>query len=151
MTNSESRRLAGRTAIVTGAARGIGLAIAERLGREGANVVVGDIDVDVARDALAAAGGSLSGFAQKLDVTHEEDTAAIVAVAEERFGRVDILVNNAAILDMTPYDELTMAQFHRVLAVNLDSVLTMTRAAVPAIERPIPRLRLCHSTGPSRA
>ena len=135
MTNSDGRRLAGRTAIVTGAARGIGLAIAERLGREGANVVVGDIDSDVAKDALAAAGGGLSWFAQHVDVTREEDATAIVAAAEERFGRVDILVNNAAILDQTPYDDLTMDLFHKVLAVNLDSVLTMTRAAVPAIER----------------
>ncbi|MHA1566026.1 MAG: SDR family NAD(P)-dependent oxidoreductase [Alphaproteobacteria bacterium] len=128
-----SGALAGRTAIITGAARGIGLAIAKRLGEAGANVVVGDIDLDVARDALKDA--DFDCLVEPLDVTREEDGPRIVDAALARFGRVDILVNNAAILDMTGFDELTMARFHAVLAVNLDSVLTMTKAAVPAIAR----------------
>jgi len=123
--------LAGRTAIITGAARGIGLEIAKRFGGAGANVVVGDVDFEVARDALANVG--FDCVVERLDVTREEDARGIVEAARARFGRVDILVNNAAILDMTSYEALTMAQFRAVLAVNLDSVLTMTKAAVPAI------------------
>ncbi len=123
--------LAGRTAIITGAARGIGLEIAKRFGAAGADVVVGDIDFEVARDALANVG--FDCLVERLDVTREEDARGIVEAARARFGRVDILVNNAAILDMTSYEALTMAQFRAVLAVNLDSVLTMTKAAVSAI------------------
>ncbi len=128
-----SGKLQGRTAIVTGAARGIGLAIAQRLGSEGASIVVGDIDDAVAKDALA--GRDFPHLVQCLDVSREADAGDLVAAAEERFGRVDILVNNAAILDSTPYDQLSMDVFRQVLAVNLEGVLMMTRAAVPAIER----------------
>ncbi len=113
-----TERLQGRTAIVTGAARGIGLAIAQRLGGEGANVVVGDIDECVARDAFA--GSDFPHLVQRLDVSRETDAADLVATAEERFGCVDIVVNNAAILDTTPYDELTMDVFRQVLSVNRD-------------------------------
>ena len=126
-----SGALAERTAIVTGAARGIGLEIAKRLGAAGARVVVGDIDLAVAREAVKDVG--FDCLAVPLDVTSEDDARALVEAALTHFGRVDILVNNAAILDMTGYDALTMARFHSVLAVNLDSVLTMTKAAVPAI------------------
>ena len=126
-------RLQGRTAIVTGAARGIGLAIAKRLGHEGANVVAGDIDDAVATDALT--GSDFPHAVERLDVTKESEAANIVARAEDRFGRVDILVNNAAILDMTPLADLTMEVFHKVLAVNLDSVLMVTRATIPAMRR----------------
>ncbi len=130
---SAAGQLRGRTALVTGAGRGIGLAIARRLGREGANIVVGDIDADVAKDALADS--DFPHLVQPLDVRDEAQAAAFVAAAEQRFGTVDIIVNNAAVLDMTPFTDLTMDRFHKVLAVNLDSVLTMTQAAVPAIER----------------
>ncbi len=132
---SGEKRLAGRAAIVTGAARGIGLAIAGRLAREGASVMIGDLDVEVAAQAVADWDDDLSVAVHGLDVTKEEQVAEVVATAEERFGRLDILVNNAAILDMTAYEDLSLEAFHRVLSVNLDSVLTMTRAAVPAIER----------------
>jgi NAD(P)-dependent dehydrogenase (short-subunit alcohol dehydrogenase family) len=127
------RRLSGKVALVTGGARGIGRAIAARLVAEGAEVLVADIDGEVAEATALELGAAALGTA--LDITSEDQAAATVALAEARFGRLDILVNNAAILDMTPYDELTYARFSEVLRVNLDGALLCTMAAVPALER----------------
>ena len=126
--------LRGRAAIVTGAARGIGLAIAERLLRDGASVLVGDLDADVAERALAERCRDLPWLVKQLDVTRDDQAVSVVGAAQEHFGRVDILVNNAAILDMSAFDDLSMDVFHHVISVNLDSVLNMSRAAVPAME-----------------
>jgi NAD(P)-dependent dehydrogenase (short-subunit alcohol dehydrogenase family) len=130
MTNG---RLAGKTALVTGGARGIGRAIAARFVAEGASVLIADIDGDLAAAIAGVLGASALGTT--LDITSEAQAAAAVALAEERFGRLDILVNNAAILDMTPYDELTHARFAEVVRVNLDGALICTLAAVPALVR----------------
>ncbi|UCH24949.1 MAG: SDR family oxidoreductase [Trueperaceae bacterium] len=127
--------LAGKVAIVTGGARGIGLATAERLARAGATVVIGDID---GNDAVAAADAlrpELNVHAQRLDITDERSTASVVATVEERFGRLDILINNAAIHDLSPFDELSYRRFGEVMRANLDGALLMSMAAVPAIER----------------
>jgi NAD(P)-dependent dehydrogenase (short-subunit alcohol dehydrogenase family) len=126
-------RLAGKTALVTGGARGIGRAIAARFVAEGASVLIADIDGDLATAIAGVLGASTLGTT--LDITAEAQAAAAVALAEERFGRLDILVNNAAILDMTPYDELTHARFAEVVRVNLDGALICTLAAVPALVR----------------
>ena len=127
------RRLIGKVALVTGGARGIGQAIAARFVAEGASVLIADIDGALAATAAGALGSGALGTA--LDITSEDQAAAAVALTEKQFGRLDILVNNAAVLDMTPYDELTYARFAAVLRVNLDGALICTLAAVPAIVR----------------
>jgi NAD(P)-dependent dehydrogenase (short-subunit alcohol dehydrogenase family) len=129
------RRLAGKVAVVTGGARGIGQAIARRFLAEGARVVIADIDGDVAAETARALGPETKVLGQTLDITRTEQAAATVALAEARFGRLDILVNNAAILDISPFEELTHARFSEVLRVNLDGALICTMAAVPAIVR----------------
>ena len=131
----KDRRLDGKVALITGGARGIGLAIARRFVAEGAKVLIGDIDGAEATAAAAAIGPESDVFGHALDITKEEQIAATVGETEGRFGRLDILVNNAAILDMTTWDELTYARFGEVLRVNLDGALLCAMAAVPALER----------------
>jgi NAD(P)-dependent dehydrogenase (short-subunit alcohol dehydrogenase family) len=130
---SKEKRLSGKVALVTGGARGIGLAIATRFVAEGAKVAIADIDGAV--EAAAALGPESEVFGHMLDITREEQVAATVGEVQTRFGRLDILVNNAAILDMTTWDELTYTRFQEVLRVNLDGALLCAMAAVPALER----------------
>jgi NAD(P)-dependent dehydrogenase (short-subunit alcohol dehydrogenase family) len=132
---AQDRRLEGRVALVTGGARGIGLAIATRFVAEGAKVVIGDMDGAEAVAAAAAIGPESDVLGYALDITRPDQTATAVGEAESRYGRLDILVNNAAILDMTTWDELTYARFQEVLRVNLDGALLCAMAAVPALER----------------
>jgi NAD(P)-dependent dehydrogenase (short-subunit alcohol dehydrogenase family) len=132
---AKDRRLEGRVALVTGGARGIGRAIAARFATEGAKVLIGDIDGAEATAAAAAIGPTSDVLGHRLDITQEDQVAATVAAAERRFGRLDILVNNAAVLDMTTWEELTYARFQEVLRVNLDGALLCAMAAVPALER----------------
>jgi NAD(P)-dependent dehydrogenase (short-subunit alcohol dehydrogenase family) len=132
---SKEKRLSGRVALVTGGARGIGLAIATRFVAEGAKVVIADIDGAEAASAAAALGSEGEVFGHCLDITKEEEIAATVGEAQTRFGRLDILINNAAIQDMTTWDELTYTHFSEVLRVNLDGALLCAMAAVPALER----------------
>ena len=132
---AKDRRLEGRVALVTGGARGIGLAIATRFVAEGAKVVIGDIDVDEVQAAAKALGAGDDVLAHALDVTREQEIAAAVSEAETRFGRLDILVNNAAIQDMTTWDDLTYTHYQEVLRINLDGALLCSMMAVPALER----------------
>ncbi|MFO1037350.1 MAG: SDR family oxidoreductase [Geminicoccaceae bacterium] len=132
------RRLVDRVAIVTGSARGLGLAIATRLLQEGCRVLVCDVDGD---ELEAAAGGLVATFgaeavlSRRADVSKAEDAAMLVAAAEERWGRLDIVVNNAGIADFSPLSTITGADLDQVMAVNLDSVLLVTRAALPLLQR----------------
>ena len=132
---SKEERLNGKVALVTGGARGIGLAIATRFVAEGAKVVIGDIDGFEAAKVAAALGKDSRVVGKALDITDEEQIGPFVADVEERFGQLDILVNNAAILDMTTWDELTYRRFLEVMQVNLDGALLCAMAAVPALER----------------
>ena len=103
---------------------------------EGAHVLLSDIDDDVlaiAAEDLAAAG--LSVAATRSDVADPASAAAMADAAHARWGRIDILVNNAAISDDTPIDDLTDERWRHVLAVNLDSVLHCTRAALPSLRK----------------
>jgi NAD(P)-dependent dehydrogenase (short-subunit alcohol dehydrogenase family) len=119
--------LAGRVALVTGAARGIGEAIARLLAARGASVVLADIDGDVARgvaDDLAREGADCLAVAT--DITDEASIAALAKSIAARWGRLDVVVNNAAILDATPLAQLTRARFERVSQVNQDGALWVT-------------------------
>lgn len=128
--------LAGRTALVTGAASGIGRATAQALAREGASVLVADIDAAGAETVAAgivAAGGR--AHAVRCDVTRPEDVAGMVAAALERFGgRLDCAVNNAGItVPGGLLHEITPECWHQQLAVNLTGVFLCLRAELPVM------------------
>jgi pyridoxal 4-dehydrogenase len=123
--------VAGRTAIVTGAAQGIGAAIAAQLAEGGATVVVADINHEGA-SAVAGTLGS-SGIALWVDVGDEASVAALHAAVLERTGRIDILVNNAAIVPFTAWDDVDFAEWRRIMRVNLDGVYLMSRASSAAM------------------
>jgi 2-dehydro-3-deoxy-L-rhamnonate dehydrogenase (NAD+) len=123
-------RFTGRTAIVTGAARGIGLAIATRLAAEGARVSLWDVDGDAARARATELGSQ--HVAQAVDITDEAAVAGAAAATIAAFGQVDILVNNAGILGpVAPLWEQDPASFRRVLDVNITGMFLVSRAIVP--------------------
>jgi len=129
-------RLSDRVAIVTGAAQGIGRAYALRFAREGAHVVVADLREEQAR-AVAAECAKLGpeALAARVDVADEASTQALAARTREKFGRVDVLVNNAAIYYDLDRTENTLAYFNRVLSVNLTGAWLMSRAVEPIMKR----------------
>ena len=118
-------RLKNKVAIVTGSARGMGRVFALRLAKEGAKVTVCDVlDCAPVAKEIEALGGQ--ALALKTDVSSEKDTAAMAQKTVDRFGRIDILVNNAAIIGtietkdfVKPLEELTSADWDRILAVNI--------------------------------
>ncbi len=123
-------RFEGKTAIVTGAARGIGKAIAERLAREGGQVMIADIDT-VTAEATAAQIGS-AAIAQRLDVTKPESWDEAVQRAISTWGKIDILVNNAGIAGRSaPAWELSVAEWQQVIDIDLTGVFLGCRAVVP--------------------
>ncbi|MBY3468695.1 3-oxoacyl-ACP reductase FabG [Rhizobium laguerreae] len=119
-------RLNGRTAVVTGAGRGIGLAVAEAYIREGANVVLVDRDLDVAQEAAKRLGDK--ALAVRADISIDEDVAAIVAETIEKFGTVDILVNNAGVGATTLFLESSREEFERVVRINLTGTFLVAQA-----------------------
>jgi NAD(P)-dependent dehydrogenase (short-subunit alcohol dehydrogenase family) len=127
-------QLAGQTAIVTGAARGLGYATAARLAAEGAGVALFDRDeaaLAVAADRLTAEGAKVKAHA--VDVTDEDGVREAVAAVLAARSRIDVLVNNAGIYPHYPFEELTYADWRRVLATNLDSVYLCSSAVYPAM------------------
>lgn len=118
-------------AIVTGAARGIGEAIARRFAAEGARVAVVDIDSAAAERAAAGVGGGAAGFGA--DVGDPEAVRGLVAAVRERFGRLDVLVNNAGVIHLAPILELGDAEWEAVLRVNLSGPFYLCREAAPLI------------------
>jgi 3-oxoacyl-[acyl-carrier protein] reductase len=124
-------------AIVTGGARNIGRAICHALAEEGSAVVVNALGDRAAAEGVAAeiegAGGR--AIACLGDVTREADAAALAAAAVGAFGRIDVLVSNAALRKQTPFLEMTLEEWHRVLAVPLDGAFLCARAAVPHMIR----------------
>lgn len=119
-----------RVAIVTGGARGIGRAICYVLARDGADIVVADIDEEAAKGtAEAIASSGRRSMAVRVDVSSEESVLNLYRQVAERFGRVDILVNNAGICYMRPILETEVDEWNRVLAVNLLGTFLMSREA----------------------
>jgi NAD(P)-dependent dehydrogenase (short-subunit alcohol dehydrogenase family) len=127
-------RLQGKSALITGAARGIGLAFAEAYVREGARVAIADIDIDRARAAAEGLGDG--AIAVPFDVTDQASIDAGVAETVDRLGRIDILVNNAAIFTAAPLVEITRTDYQRVFDINVGGVLfTMQAVARHMIAR----------------
>ena len=120
------KRLSGKTALITGAARGIGLAFAKAYEAEGAQVVIADVDIDRAR--AEARGIGKSAIAVLMDVTYQTSIDAGIAAAIEAFGQIDILINNAAIFTAAPIDEITRQDYARVFDINVAGTLFTLQA-----------------------
>lgn len=126
--------LDGKVAIITGGGMGIGFAVAEDLATRGAAIVIADQNnAESSAKALADKGYKAAGI--KTDVTSPADVEAMVALAQDTFGRVDILVNNAGIystLQPKPFEEIEIAEFCRIMDVNVMGVFLCCKAVVPA-------------------
>ncbi|MBU8547986.1 SDR family oxidoreductase [Streptomyces vinaceusdrappus] len=133
---ADAAEFAGRTALVTGGASGIGLATARRLGAGGANVVVADHNAEGAEKAAAELGAAgVRAAAVELDVTRPESVEAAVAFAVDTFGTLDLAVNNAGIGGPSaPTGEYDVDAYHRVVRTNLDGVFYSMRYELPVME-----------------
>ncbi|RWL19623.1 MAG: L-iditol 2-dehydrogenase [Mesorhizobium sp.] len=120
-------RLKGKSALITGSARGIGRAFAEAYVREDAMVAIGDINLEAAEKTASEIGGN--AYAVKLDVTDLASIEAAVKAVETRADRLDILINNAALFDLAPIVEITKASYDRLFSVNVAGTLFMLQAA----------------------
>ncbi len=127
-----SDRHQGRVAVVTGGAKGIGRAFAQRLAAEGAAVAV--VDLEAATDTMAALSGAGAEAASfEGDVTSEDDVARLSSEVGNRFGRCDILINNVGIYPNEPFEAVTFAKWRRVMAINLDSMFLTAKAFAPGM------------------
>jgi NAD(P)-dependent dehydrogenase (short-subunit alcohol dehydrogenase family) len=128
--------VAGKVAIVTGGASGIGEACSETLAREGASVLITDIDDLRGKDAVARitkAGGKAHYL--RHDVRDEAAWPGVIAEAEKRFGRLDVMVANAGIGILVPIAEMTLADWQKQQAINLDGVFLSIKHAIPALKK----------------
>ncbi|MEI7718064.1 MAG: 3-oxoacyl-ACP reductase FabG [Mycobacterium sp.] len=121
--------LSGQTAVITGGAQGLGLAIAERFVAEGARVVLGDLNLEATQAAAEGLGGSGVAAAMRCDVTRAPEVEALLAHAVEHFGTLDIMVNNAGITRDATMRKMTEDQFDEVIAVHLKGTWNGTRLA----------------------
>lgn len=120
--------LAGRTAVITGGAQGLGRAVAERFVAEGARVVIGDVDL-AAAEATAAELGEGTAVAVRCDVTDEDQVAALVAAASDAFGSLDVMVNNAGVLRDATMRKMPLDDFRLVMETHVQGTWLGTRAA----------------------
>ncbi len=119
-------RLRGKTAVVTGGARGLGAAMARAFADEGARVVVADLLIDAAQGIASDLPNE--AFAHPLDVTDQTSIDSLVATVSNRAGGIDILVNNAAVFDLAPIEDITAQSYDRVFAVNVKGLLFTLQA-----------------------
>lgn len=131
-----AERLVGQVALVTGGGSGLGRATCEVLAEAGMRVLVGDVST-AGRTQTARRVTELGGTAEPvaLDVSDPESAAAAVQTAIDRWGALDVLINNAGVDRTAAFDELTLEDWDRILAVNLRGPVVMTRAALPAMRR----------------
>jgi pyridoxal 4-dehydrogenase len=122
-------KLQDRVAIVTGAAQGIGKAVADKLAAEGASVVAVDLNGEGAERTAAG----LNGTAVQADISKPDDAQRIVDETLSRHGKVDVLANVAAIVPFTPWDEITFDEWRRIMSVNLDGTFLMMKG----VEKPM--------------
>jgi NAD(P)-dependent dehydrogenase (short-subunit alcohol dehydrogenase family) len=134
-------RLKGKVAIITGSARGLGRVFALRFAKEGAKLTICDIlDCEPVAEEIKAAGGEV--LVLKTDVTNEKETAEMAKKTFERFGRIDILINNAAVIGtietkdfVKPVEEIVSADWDRILAVNIKGVFLCAKAVIPYMKK----------------
>ena len=129
-----AKRLEGKVAIVTGAGRGIGHAYCVALAKEGALIVAVDV-TDTARTKTAVEKLGVKSLAVKADVSNEDDTLRMAQEAINAFGRIDVLISNAAISPEQPLDEITFADWRKVLSVDLDGVFLCAKAVIPQMKK----------------
>lgn len=133
---SDGKKLEGRVAVITGAAQGIGLGIAERLAAEGAITILADIKFEAA--AAAAAALVKQGYAAKVlpvDIASDASVADLAQRVDLDHGRCEILVNNAAIGADTHIETMAMEEYQRIIGINQDGAVRMTMAFVPLIKK----------------
>ncbi len=125
-------RLAGKAAVVTGASKGIGAAIAELMAAEGASVVVNYVSSRAGADAVVARISQAGGraIAVQADVSKQADIQRLFADSSKEFGTIDILVNNAGIYDFLPLEAITEEHFHRQFNLNVLGLLLTTQEAI---------------------
>lgn len=126
-------RLEGKSALITGAARGIGKAFARRYVQEGASVAIGDINLAGAEAAAAEIGPG--AWAVELDVTSQSSIDAAIAAVEAKTGGIDILINNAALFDLAPIADITRDSYQRLFDINVGGTLFMMQAAAKSMIR----------------
>ncbi|MGL3607910.1 L-iditol 2-dehydrogenase [Rhizobium sp. G187] len=124
-------RLSGKSALITGSARGIGRSFAEAYVREGATVAIADIDFARAEKTAAEIGPQ--AYAVALDVTDQASIDAAIAAVEARTGGIDILINNAALFDLAPIVEITRQSYDRLFSINVAGSLFMLQAAAKSM------------------
>ena len=125
-------RLAGKTAFITGSARGIGRSFAEAYLREGAaHVVIADINLERAQETAGELGSQ--AYAVRLDVTNQASIDAAVKETVDKFGGIDVLVNNAALFDLSPIVEITRESYDKLFAVNFSGTLFTLQAVAKAM------------------
>ena len=125
------KRLNGKSAIITGAARGIGRAFAKAYVQEGATVAIADINFEGAEQVAAAIGED--AYAIRLDVADQSSIDAAVKAVEARSSGIDILVNNAALFDLAPISEITRESYNRLFSINVAGTLFMMQAAAKSM------------------
>jgi len=126
----------GLVAVITGSGRGLGKAIAERFFQEGARVALWDIDLELVkqvRDGLDPSGNK--AITARVDITNEGEVGRAVSETLERFGRIDVLVNNAGISRHRPIEEMTVEMFESVMKVNVTGTFICCRAITPVMKK----------------
>ena len=135
--SASGTRLAGKVALISGGSRGMGASHARAMVAEGAKVVLGDILDDEGAAVAAELGDDVAAYVH-LDVTDRAQWAAAVATTVERFGKLDVLINNAGIVNWGPIGEFTGEQWDTIIAINLTGVFNGIDAAVEALKAAAP-------------